>query len=50
MSNIYKMYSKGIQVKPSPEEDPDMPCSQARMGKWVPNFVGETTGGFPIEI
>ena len=39
------MYSKGIQVKPSTEEDPDMPCSQARMGKWVPNFVGETTEG-----
>ena len=33
------------QVKPMSLDDPDMPPTQARMGKVVPNFVGESTEG-----
>ena len=32
-------------IRGSREEDPDMPPSQARMGKEVPNFSAMTTDG-----
>ena len=45
MPNKNSLLKKGTQTSQNSHDDPDMPMTQARMGKMVPNFVAETTQG-----
>ena len=45
MPNKNTLLKKGTQTSQNSHDDPDMPMTQARMGKMVPNFVAETTQG-----
>ena len=45
MPNKNILLKKGTQTSQNSQDDPDMPTTQARMGRMVPNFVAETTQG-----